>query len=72
MATLGPGNKVAIKPIVVAQDLGTSIEVASGIAAKDRIILNPPDNLREGEEVRPAAPLAGAPPQTAARESNVK
>ncbi len=52
VATVGPDRKVVIKPIEVARDLGVEIEVLSGISAADRIIVNPPDIIADGDIVR--------------------
>jgi len=52
VATVKPDGRVAIKPIVVARDLGPSVEIASGLQRDDRIIDNPPDSLRAGDSVR--------------------
>lgn len=52
VATVGAGDKVAIKPIKIARDLSVELEVASGIAPTDRIIENPPESIRDGELVR--------------------
>ncbi len=52
VATVGPNNRVTIKPIAIASDLGTSVEVASGLSRADRVIDNPPDSLRQGDLVR--------------------
>jgi multidrug efflux system membrane fusion protein len=56
VATVGRGDRVAMKYITVARDLGATVEVASGLAASDRVIDNPPDSLADGEQVR----IAGA------------
>jgi len=52
VATVRADGRVAIKPIVVARDLGPSVEIASGLTPEDRIIDNPPDSLRAGDPVR--------------------
>lgn len=52
VATVGANSKVAIKPITIVRDLGTTIEISSGPALSDRIILNPPQSLSDGDEVR--------------------
>jgi RND family efflux transporter MFP subunit len=54
VATLGPGDHVVMKYITIASDLGTAVEVASGLDPRDRIIDNPPDSLSDGEAVRVA------------------
>ena len=52
VATVGADSKVAIKPITIVRDLGATIEISSGPALSDRIILNPPQSLSDGDEVR--------------------
>jgi RND family efflux transporter MFP subunit len=54
VATLGAGDRVVMKSITIARDLGTSVEIASGIAPTDRVIDSPPDSLTSGEVVRVA------------------
>ena len=56
VATVGPNNHVVLKYIAIARDLGTSVEVASGLGPGDRVIDNPPDSLADNEVVR----IAGA------------
>jgi RND family efflux transporter MFP subunit len=56
VATVGPGDRVIIKPITVAKDLGSAVEVASGLTPGDRIIDNPPDSLNAGDRVKIAGP----------------
>lgn len=62
VATVGPDNKVVLKDIVVAVDLGRKVEVASGIDANDMIIDSPSDSIEQGDAVRiknaPAKPEA--------------
>jgi membrane fusion protein, multidrug efflux system len=41
-----------LKAIRIARDLGREIEIAAGLQADDRVILNPPDGLVEGTQVR--------------------
>jgi len=59
VATVGAEDKVVIKPVTVARDLGTSIELASGISPDDRVIESPPDGLENGDRVRVAAAVDG-------------
>ncbi len=56
VATVGPGDKVALKPIEVGRDLGTEVEIASGILPSDRVIDSPSDSIAAGEVVKVAAP----------------
>jgi RND family efflux transporter MFP subunit len=52
VATVGPGSRVAFKPVVIARDLGDVIDVSSGLALNDRIIDSPPDGIGKGDPVR--------------------
>jgi len=52
VGTIGPNNHVVLKYISIARDLGTSVEVASGLSPSDRVIDNPPDSLADNEIVR--------------------
>jgi RND family efflux transporter MFP subunit len=54
VATVGPGDKVTLKPVSVARDLGTEVEIASGVTPADRVINSPSDSIAEGDIVRPA------------------
>lgn len=56
VATVGADNKVNVKTITVARDLGKTIVVQSGIEATDRVIENPPDGIKNGDEVNIAEP----------------
>jgi membrane fusion protein, multidrug efflux system len=51
VATVGPDDKVQFKTVTIARDLGRDIELASGIAADDRIIIAPPDGIADGDQV---------------------
>ncbi|HEY0266623.1 MAG TPA: efflux RND transporter periplasmic adaptor subunit [Rhizomicrobium sp.] len=54
VATLGAGDRIAMKPISIATDLGTQVIVASGLTRNDRVVDNPPDSLSTGDQVRVA------------------
>jgi RND family efflux transporter MFP subunit len=62
VAVLGPGDRVILKPVVVGQDLGSSIEIASGLSPSDKVINSPPDSIVSGELVRLAQPSGGGAP----------
>jgi hypothetical protein len=47
-------NKVLLKPVTIARDLGKTIELGSGIDAQDRVIESPPDGIANGEKVNVA------------------
>ena len=50
--TVGPGNRVELKPVTLGRNLGTEVEVLNGLELSDRVINSPPDSLANGEEVR--------------------
>jgi RND family efflux transporter MFP subunit len=52
VATVEAGNRVLLKPVSIARDLGTVVELASGISPTDRVIQNPPDGIGNGVLVR--------------------
>lgn len=51
-ARLGANNHVSLVPIKTGRDFGTEIEVLSGLAPDDTVVINPPDSLQDGQEVR--------------------
>jgi RND family efflux transporter MFP subunit len=57
-AVVGPDSHVHLRRVVVSRDLGTTIEVASGLSPTDRVIDNPPDSITDGQLVR----VVGSPP----------
>jgi RND family efflux transporter MFP subunit len=52
VATLDATDHVHFKTVTIRRDYGKSIEVGSGLAPNDRVIINPPDGLADGNEVR--------------------
>jgi RND family efflux transporter MFP subunit len=46
------GDKAVLTPIKLGRDFGNEVEVVSGIAATDTIIVNPSDSLASGAQVR--------------------
>jgi RND family efflux transporter MFP subunit len=64
IATVDTNGRVQLKPVSVARDLGAVVEVASGLAANDRVIENPPDGIENGASVHlvssPVAEVARA------------
>ncbi|MDI1298402.1 efflux RND transporter periplasmic adaptor subunit [Methylotenera sp.] len=51
VATVGIDNKVNVKPITIARDLGKTIVVSFGLEATDRVVENPPDGIKNGDQV---------------------
>jgi RND family efflux transporter MFP subunit len=60
VAVIGANGRVAMKTITIARDLGPTVEIASGLTTADRVIDNPPDSLRPGDQVKIASPRVAA------------
>jgi RND family efflux transporter MFP subunit len=56
IATVGAEDRVVLKPVSIARDLGAVVELSAGLVPSDRVIQNPPDGIGNGTTVR----LAGA------------
>ena len=54
VATVGADNKVILKPVVIAKDHGSRVELLSGLSPTDRVIENPPDGVTQGDLVQVA------------------
>jgi RND family efflux transporter MFP subunit len=52
LAVVGPNGDVQLHKIVIAQDLGNSLEIESGIDANDKVIINPSDSIADGDHVQ--------------------
>jgi RND family efflux transporter MFP subunit len=66
VATLDSQQRVRLKSIVQGRDFGNSIEVLSGLAPHETVVLNPPDSIADGVQVRIAQPDAAQPAPGAA------
>jgi RND family efflux transporter MFP subunit len=56
LAVVDANGNVHLRKIDIAQDLGQSLEIESGIEASDKIIINPSDSIADGDHVLIAAP----------------
>ncbi len=68
VAAVDDQNHIHLLPVQLGRDLGKTVEIASGVRADDRIVLNPPDALSDGDVVQAKqapAPAAMAAPATA-------
>jgi len=66
IATIDADNRVVLKQVSIARDLGKEVEIGSGLTAEDRIIISPPDGIIEGDRVRVAGEtIEPAAPETA-------
>jgi len=58
-------GKVSMRPVTIGRDFGRTLEILAGIGEQDRLVLNPPDSLAEGDQVsatEAAAAGGGAKP----------
>ncbi|MCW8442481.1 efflux RND transporter periplasmic adaptor subunit [Fluoribacter gormanii] len=52
VATLDKDNKIVLKSVTLRRDFGATVEIATGVLPGDRVVLNPPDAIVNGEIVR--------------------
>ncbi len=51
VAQLGPDRRVHLITVQTGRDLGTEVEILSGLSGSEQVINNPPDNLSEAQQV---------------------
>ena len=56
IAAVTDGKHAELKAITIGHDYGNEVEVISGLTGNESIIVNPPDAIVNGQEVRIAAP----------------
>jgi len=62
VAQVQPDKHVHLVAVEVGRDLGTQVEILSGLGGSENVINNPPDNLSEGQQVNVVqAPQDGKP-----------
>ena len=61
-------NTVELRDIKVGRDFGTTIEIVQGVAASDRVILNPADSLVTGDIVQIATTASPSPATALAKK----
>jgi RND family efflux transporter MFP subunit len=71
VATVTPADKILFKPVTIARDLGRDIEIATGLAADDRVVVTPLDGIADGDQVRIAGAGKDGTPRTSAN-TNIK
>ena len=57
IATLDQDSHVKLRSVTQGRDFGNAVEILTGITASDVIIVNPPDSISDGEQVRTQKPL---------------
>jgi RND family efflux transporter MFP subunit len=71
-ATVVNGNVAHLVPIVIGQDNGATVDVVSGLNARDLVIQDPPDSLIEGEKVYVESPGQNANQENGAPPANTR
>jgi RND family efflux transporter MFP subunit len=51
VAVVDASDTIRLRPVTIARDLGATLEISAGVEADDRIVINPPDSLINGERV---------------------
>src|SRR3954469_17744792 len=51
VAVVGADGKVKLRAVKIGRNFGEVIELLDGVAANDKLILNPPDSLNDGDAV---------------------
>ncbi len=51
-------NTLHIQPVEISRDFGTTLEIGTGLQGEERLVVNPSDNLQEGQKVQPKAPAS--------------
>jgi membrane fusion protein, multidrug efflux system len=63
VAVVAPDNTVQLRPITIQQDMGSYIEVATGLKEGERVALNVGDAINTGSRIEPNS--VDAPVKTA-------
>jgi RND family efflux transporter MFP subunit len=63
VATVTDGQHAELRPITIGHDFGNEVEVVSGLSGNESIVVNPPDSLASGQQVRIAPPSGSGAPQ---------
>jgi len=68
VATVTQSHHIVLRNIQIGHDLGSTVEVVSGLSADDQVVDSPPDSLSEGDEVRIAQSSANTNQKTVSVE----
>lgn len=69
VATVTADGHVHFVPVVIDRDLGSELQIARGLTADDRVVVNPTDDLVEGSVVEVVTPPASSPSAAASAEA---
>jgi RND family efflux transporter MFP subunit len=51
VAVVDGEGRAAVRQVAIARDFGATVELAQGVVAGDRVIDNPPEGIRDGDQV---------------------
>ena len=51
VAAVGADGKVQLRAVKIGRNFGEVVEILEGVAAADKLVLNPPDSLNDGDAV---------------------
>jgi multidrug efflux pump subunit AcrA (membrane-fusion protein) len=60
VASVTDGRHAELKPVTLGHDFGSEVEVVAGLTGNESVIVNPPDSIVSGEEVRIVQAAAGS------------
>jgi len=60
VAAVTDGRHAELRPVTLGHDFGSEVEVVAGLTGNESVIVNPPDSIVAGEEVRIVQPAAGS------------
>jgi RND family efflux transporter MFP subunit len=52
VVTVGSDDRAHYAPVQLGRDLGTEVEIVTGLTGKERLVMNPADTLTEGQQVQ--------------------
>jgi RND family efflux transporter MFP subunit len=52
VTVVGQDARIVVKKISIGRNLGSRVEILSGLTPSDRVVISPPDSLAEGDLVR--------------------
>lgn len=60
IVSVNDNHRTELKQITLGHDFGSEVEVVAGLSGNESIVVNPPDSIIAGEEVRIAQPTASS------------
>jgi membrane fusion protein, multidrug efflux system len=66
VAVVNTNSRIELRSLTIGRDYGTALEVLGGLSAGDQVVVNPPDSLEQGQQVRVVQPSEGEAQQNQA------